>query len=125
MITSTTASIPRRTEPENPRWLSSMSSRPFPNTCDDSPALAPARSEGAMANRSTTIVVAFVAGAAIFALAPGLSTTVQRAIGIGPQNKTTASSKPGPPEISGLLPMTDEQIKLAQVELAEVGPATI
>ena len=79
-----------------------------------------------MASRSTIIIVAFVAGAAIFALAPGLSTTVQRAVGIGAQTKTGTSSKPSVPElVSGLLPMSDEQIKLAQIELAEVGPATI
>jgi cobalt-zinc-cadmium efflux system membrane fusion protein len=79
-----------------------------------------------MASRSTIIVVAFVAGAAIFALAPGLSTTVQRAVGIGTQTKATASSKATTAEpASGLLPMSEEQIKLAQIDLAEVGPATI
>jgi cobalt-zinc-cadmium efflux system membrane fusion protein len=79
-----------------------------------------------MANRSTIIVVAFVAGAAIFALAPGLSTTVQRAVGIAAPAKSTASSKPTTSQpASGLLPMSDEQIKLAQIELADVSPATI
>jgi cobalt-zinc-cadmium efflux system membrane fusion protein len=79
-----------------------------------------------MANRSTIIVVAFVAGAAIFALAPGLSTTVQRAVGIAAPAKSTASSKPMTSQpASGLLPMSDEQIKLAQIELADVSPATI
>ena len=79
-----------------------------------------------MASRSTIIVLAFVAGAAIFALAPGLSTTVQWAVGIGAPAKTTASSKPTTAEpVSGSLPMSEEQIKLAQIELAEVGPATI
>ena len=79
-----------------------------------------------MARRSTVVVVAFVAGATIFAFAPGLSTTVQRAVGMGPQNKTVASSKASAAEpLSGVLPMSDEQIKLAQIELANVGPATI
>lgn len=79
-----------------------------------------------MANRSTIIVVAFVAGAAIFALAPGLSNTIQRAVGIGAPARTTAASKPTTPEpLTGLLPMSEEQIKLAKIELAEVGPATI
>lgn len=79
-----------------------------------------------MANHSTIIVLAFLAGAAIFALAPGLSTTVQRAVGIGAQTKTAISSKPAVPEpMSGLLPMSEERIKLAQIELADVGPATI
>ena len=79
-----------------------------------------------MANRSTIIVVAFVAGAAIFALAPGLSNTIQRAVGIGAPARTTAASKPTAPEpLTGLLPMSEEQIKLAKIELAEVGPATI
>ena len=79
-----------------------------------------------MANRSIIIVVAFVAGAAIFALAPGLSNTIQRAVGIGAPARTTAASKPTTPEpLTGLLPMSEEQIKLAKIELAEVGPATI
>jgi cobalt-zinc-cadmium efflux system membrane fusion protein len=79
-----------------------------------------------MANRSTIIVVAFAAGAAIFALVPGLSTTVQRAVGLGAPAKTASPSKPAAPEpASGRLPMSDDQIKLAQIELAEIGPATI
>ena len=79
-----------------------------------------------MMSRSTIVVLAFAAGAAIFALAPGLSTTVQRAVGMGPQTKIALSPKPSAPEpISGLLPMSDEQIKLAQIDLVEVGPAAI
>jgi len=79
-----------------------------------------------MASRSTIIVVAFMAGAAIFALAPGLSTAVQRAVGIGAPAKTAAPSKPAAPEpAAARLPMSEEQIKLAQIELANVGPATI
>jgi cobalt-zinc-cadmium efflux system membrane fusion protein len=79
-----------------------------------------------MANRSTIIVVAFMAGAAIFALAPGLSTTIQRAVGMGTETRTaTASKRTAPEPVSGLLPMSEEQIKLAKIELAEVGPATI
>jgi len=79
-----------------------------------------------MTSRSTVIVLSFVAGAAIFALAPGLSTTVQRAVGIGTTTKIIAASKPaGSEPASGLLTMSEEQIKLAQIELANVGPATI
>src|SRR5215212_8596836 len=79
-----------------------------------------------MASRSTIIVFAFLAGAAIFALAPGLSTNVQQAVGIGTETKAKASTKPQAPEPApGLLPMSEEQIKLAQIELANVGPATI
>jgi cobalt-zinc-cadmium efflux system membrane fusion protein len=79
-----------------------------------------------MASRSTIIVLSFAAGAAIFALAPGLSTTVQRVVGIGTPARTAAPAKPAAPEpASGLLPMSEEQIKLAQIELANVGPAKI
>jgi len=79
-----------------------------------------------MASRSTIIVVAFMAGAAIFALAPGLSTAVQRAVGIGAPAKTAVPSKPAAPEPAAtLLPMSEEQIKLAQIDLANVGPALI
>jgi len=78
-----------------------------------------------MASRPTLIFLAFAAGAAIFALAPELSTTTQRIVGISPQNKPAASAKSAVPEVSGLLAISDEQIKLAQIELAQVGPATI
>src|SRR5437762_1885828 len=79
-----------------------------------------------MASRSTIIVFAFLAAAAIFALAPGLSTAIQRAVGIGTETKAKASSKAATAEpASSSLPMSEEQIKLAQIELANVGPATI
>ena len=77
-----------------------------------------------MMSRSTIVVLAFAGGAAIFAL--GLSTTLQRAIGMGPPAKTAILPKPSAPElISSLLSMSDEQIKLAQIDLVEVGPAAI
>ncbi|KIZ44763.1 cation transporter [Rhodopseudomonas palustris] len=69
-------------------------------------------------------MLAFAGGAAIFAL--GLSTTLQRAIGMGPPAKTAILPKPSAPElISSLLSMSDEQIKLAQIDLVDVGPAAI
>ena len=79
-----------------------------------------------MASRSTIIILSFLAGAAIFAFAPGLSTTVQRTIGMGQQNKTANSAKQITSEpAAGLLPMSEEQIKVALIELAQVGPATV
>lgn len=79
-----------------------------------------------MMSRSTIVALAFAAGAAIVALTPGLSTIAQRAVGIGPQSKIAISPKPSAPEpISGLLSMSDEQIKLAQIDLVDVGPAAI
>ena len=79
-----------------------------------------------MTSRSIIIVLSFAAGAAIFAFAPGLSTTVQRAVWLGTPTRPAIASKPAAPEpASGLLPMSEEQIKLAQIELANVGPATI
>jgi membrane fusion protein, heavy metal efflux system len=79
-----------------------------------------------MMRRSTIVALAFAAGAAIFALAPGVSTTVQRAVGIGPQSKIAISPKPSAPEpISGHLSMSDQQIKLAQIDLVEVAPAAV
>src|SRR5258705_10651484 len=79
-----------------------------------------------MASRSTIIVLSFAAGAAIFALAPGFATTVPRAVGIGMPTRTPAPAKPAASEpASGSLPMSEEQIKLAQIELANVGPAAI
>ena len=79
-----------------------------------------------MMSRSTIVALAFAAGAAIFAFTPGLSTIAQRAVGIGPQSKRAISTKPSAPEpISGFLSMSDEQIKLAQIDLVDVGPAAI
>lgn len=79
-----------------------------------------------MMSRSTIVALAFAAGAAIVALTPGLSTIAQRAVGIGPQSKIAISPKPSAPEpISGLLSMSDEQIKRAQIDLVDVGPAAI
>jgi cobalt-zinc-cadmium efflux system membrane fusion protein len=79
-----------------------------------------------MASRSTILALAFAAGAAIFALAPGLSTTVQRAVGMGPQTKTATPPKPSAPEpISDLLAMSNEKIELAQIDLVEAGPGAI
>ena len=77
-------------------------------------------------SRSTIVALAFAAGAGIVALTPVLSTIAQRAVGTGPQSKIAISPKPSAPEpISGLLSMSDEQIKLAQIDLVEVGPAAI
>src|SRR5215212_9716793 len=77
-----------------------------------------------MAVRLPIIVGAFLAGAAIVAYAPGLSTTLQRAVGI-----QTAAPKSAAREASGyspaLIPMSDEQAKLAQIALASAAPASI
>jgi cobalt-zinc-cadmium efflux system membrane fusion protein len=78
-----------------------------------------------MAGRSPIIIIAFAAGAAIFALAPGLSTSVQRVAGIGPQEKTNVTKSAATEASSDVLRMDDERIKLAQIELSKVGAATI
>jgi cobalt-zinc-cadmium efflux system membrane fusion protein len=80
-----------------------------------------------MTGRPTIIVFAFALGAAIVAFTPGVSTTLQRAVGISAQTKPGPNqTKPDTPDsIPTLIPMGDEQIKLAQIELASVGPATI
>src|ERR1700737_3357543 len=58
-----------------------------------------------MAGRSPIIIDAFAAGAAIFALAPGLSTSVQRAAGIGPQDKANVAKSAATEASSDVLPM--------------------
>lgn len=79
-----------------------------------------------MANRPIIIVIAFVAGAAIVALAPGLSTGVQRVLGIGSQTRPATAAKPAAPEPSARsLTMNEERIELAQIEQRSVGPATV
>jgi len=80
-----------------------------------------------MAGRPTIIVIAFAAGAAIVAFAPGLSTTLQRAVGFGKQTTTAASlvKKDAAGTGRALIPMSDEQVKLAQIGTVTAGPATI
>ncbi|MGR4928159.1 efflux RND transporter periplasmic adaptor subunit [Bradyrhizobium sp. CAR08] len=79
-----------------------------------------------MANKPTIIVIAFLAGAAIFALAPGLSTGVQRTLGIGSQTRPAVAAKPTAPEPSARsLTMNEERIELAQIEQRSVGVATV
>ncbi len=80
-----------------------------------------------MPSHPLILIFAFAAGAAIVAFTPGLSTTMQRAIGIGAQTKPGPSqAKSDSPEPKPtLIPMGDEQIKLAQIELVNVGSAAI
>jgi len=80
-----------------------------------------------MAGRSPIIACAFVAGAAIVAFTPGLSTTLQRAVGIGKQTTTAASpvKTEAPETASALISMSDEQIKFAQIETVSAGPASV
>jgi cobalt-zinc-cadmium efflux system membrane fusion protein len=82
-------------------------------------------SESNMPNRPTIIIFAFVAGAAVFALAPGLSTTVQRVVGLRPSAPPANTARPSAPEPVSGMAMSEEQITLAQVDLAKVGPGTI
>ena len=80
-----------------------------------------------MAGRPTMIVFAFAAGASIVAFAPGPSTTLQRAIGIGKQTSPAASplKKDAPETGPALIPMSDEQVKLAQIETGAAEPGKI
>jgi cobalt-zinc-cadmium efflux system membrane fusion protein len=79
-----------------------------------------------MANRPTISIVAFMAGTAIFAFAPGLSNTVQRLVGISSHTKPAVATRPATPEPAvRLVPMSDERIELAQIEQASVGPASV
>jgi cobalt-zinc-cadmium efflux system membrane fusion protein len=80
-----------------------------------------------MPGRPTVILVAFAAGAAIAAFTPGLSTTLQRAVGIGQQTAVAANPVKADTSETGsaLIPMSDEQIKLAQIEIASAGPASV
>ena len=80
-----------------------------------------------MAIRSTFIAWAFAAGAAIVALTPGLSTRLQRAVGIvAPPAVAQREAKPiGSAVKSAVVPMDDERIHLAQIEQRLVAPATV
>src|SRR5258708_39387385 len=80
-----------------------------------------------MASRPTIAVCAFAVGAAIVAFTPGLSTRLQRAVGIvAPaavaQRQAEQAGSAGKP---ALVAIDDERIKLAQINQSNVGPATI
>jgi len=80
-----------------------------------------------MASRSLMIATAFLAGAAVVALTPGISTTLQRVVGIVP-GKTLAQGdgKPARSEATtSVIAMDDKRIKLARIELASIAPGTI
>ncbi|MCR6736728.1 MAG: efflux RND transporter periplasmic adaptor subunit [Afipia sp.] len=80
-----------------------------------------------MAGRPLVVFIAFAAGAAIVAFTPGVSTTLQRAVGIGSDKKVAQSqAKLESSEKKTLpIPMDDAQIKLAQIDQVVVGPANI
>ncbi len=80
-----------------------------------------------MTGRPFIIFAAFAAGAAIVALAPGLSTALQRMVGLGmPAAVAQRDGKVAEAAANfATVAMDDQQIKLAQIELANVGPATI
>ncbi|MGX9430644.1 MULTISPECIES: efflux RND transporter periplasmic adaptor subunit [Bradyrhizobium] len=80
-----------------------------------------------MANRSIIAVVAFLAGAAVVALMPDVSTRLQRTVGIAPGNappQRDGKSEQAAPKIP-VVAMDDDRIKLAHIDLATVGPGTI
>ena len=80
-----------------------------------------------MANRSIIAIVAFLAGAAVVALAPGISTRLQRTVGIAPGNAPTqvnGTFGQAAPNIS-VVAMDGDRIKLAHIDLATVGPGMV
>lgn len=80
-----------------------------------------------MTGRPLVVFIAFAAGAAIAAFTPGVSTTLQRAVGIGSDKKVAPSQvKLESSEKKTLsIPMDDAQIRLAQIDQVVVGPANI
>lgn len=79
-----------------------------------------------MAGRSTVAVCAFAVGAAIVAFTPGLSTSLQRAVGIvAPAVAQREAKSAGSAIKPTVVAMDDERIKLAQIEQRKVGPATV
>ena len=80
-----------------------------------------------MASRPTVAVCAFAVGAAIVAVAPGLSKRLQRAVGIvAPAAVAQREAKQAGSAVKpAVVAMDDERIKLAQIEQRNVGLATI
>ncbi len=80
-----------------------------------------------MASRPTLTVCAFAAGAAIVTFTPGLSTRLQRAVGIvAPAAVAQREAKPtGSTVKQTIVAMDDERIKLAQIEQRKIGPGTV
>jgi cobalt-zinc-cadmium efflux system membrane fusion protein len=80
-----------------------------------------------MASRSPLIFCAFATGAAVAAFTPGLSTSLQRAVGIvAPAAVAQRETKPAGSTVKAtIVAMDDERIKLAQIEQRTVGPGMI
>ena len=80
-----------------------------------------------MASRSTVVVYALAAGAAIVAFTPGLSTRLQRAFGIvAPAAVAQREAKPAVFAVKpSVVAMDGERIKLAQIDQRTVRPGTI
>ena len=80
-----------------------------------------------MEGRSTVAVCAFIVGAAIVAFTPGLSTRLQRTVGIvAPADVAQREAKPAGSTVKpAVVAMDDERIKLAQIEQWSVGSATV
>src|SRR5260370_15602510 len=80
-----------------------------------------------MASRPTLLACAFAAGAAIVAFTPGLSTRLQRAVGIvAPAAVAQREAKPtGSTVKQTIVAMDDERLKLAQIEQRKIGPGTV
>ena len=80
-----------------------------------------------MVSRRRLVVIAFALSAAMVILTLGLSTTLQRAIGIGAEKGDTKNSAKLEryDTKASLIKIDDEQIKLAQIAQVVVGPSTI
>src|SRR5258708_692656 len=117
-------------DPADRQKSSSTTSRPSRNISEEARAgrgLIRGRTSKYMASRYTLIVCAFVTGAAIVALTPGLSTRLQRAVGIvAPAAVAQREAKPtGSTVKQTIVAMDDERIKLAQIEQRKIGPGTV
>src|SRR5260370_16030146 len=117
-------------DPADRQKSSSTNSRPSRSTSNKTcagRALIRGRTSKHMASRRTLTVCAFAAGAAIVTFTPGLSTRLQRAVGIvAPAAVAQREAKPtGYTVKQTIVAMDDERIKLAQIEQRKIGPGTV
>src|SRR6266853_3171611 len=117
-------------DPADRQKSSSTNSRPSRSTSNKTcagRALIRGRTSKHMASRPTLTVCAFAAGAAIVTFTPGLSTRLQRAVGIvAPAAVAQREAKPtGSTVKQTIVAMDDERIKLAQIEQRKIGPGTV
>jgi DNA-binding FrmR family transcriptional regulator len=81
--------------------------------------------ENRMSLQPIILVVMFAVGVAAAVWAPGVSDTVRKAVGLGPETSRAETKAGEASDRKPVLQMNDERIALARIEQAKAGPAKL